>query len=219
MVIAIFTIAVYLNRSASTFQHDADISRARDLVYWTQLIEEYKEKKGVYPLQDRITGDEEIILVRIATNDQQRYFDPGAAEYSSSLDMNASGSFNEFTMEQFMSVLESGLDRDILEHYDVQKIPIGSPAWYQYYVQSDGYLMWVTCVTCEVNEFTTLLFDGYTKTINVGSEKIVEGEHKLFLRKELLAKKEFKELIGSEQYKPKYIQSLQIKTYHDSDTY
>ncbi len=53
----------------SRTQEWSDATRLKDLAYWSGLFEEYKDKKGFYPLQDKAKND--IILVKIATPEQR----------------------------------------------------------------------------------------------------------------------------------------------------
>jgi hypothetical protein len=69
------------------YQQDADKVRAIHLVEWARVIEDHYKKAGRYPLQDRVEGDQ-IILVQIATREQQSYLDPKDQKYQRKIDNN-----------------------------------------------------------------------------------------------------------------------------------
>ncbi|MDX1539551.1 hypothetical protein, partial [Arsukibacterium sp.] len=55
------------------FQEDADLIRLGHLEYWTEILEEFYQEKGYYPLQKEAQSSEKMILVKIATKEQMRY--------------------------------------------------------------------------------------------------------------------------------------------------
>ncbi|MEH6477883.1 MAG: hypothetical protein V7727_19490, partial [Sneathiella sp.] len=141
-----------------SYQRDADQVRLEHLVYWTGLVEEYEEKTGYYPFQKNLNSGQSHGLVRILTKNQQQYFDPNSNQYVAEFDNNTGNSrFKSFSVAQFVSELESKLGREIDEKYDIQKVPTSIPLGYQYFVSEDGYLIWVTCVSCGVTQISTLL--------------------------------------------------------------
>ena len=217
LVVIVIGVGVWvLLRESDGFQHDADVVRVEDLLYWTDLIEQYEVKTGRYPFQDKIANDEEIISVRIATKQQQEYFDKNSPSYQLELDNNARNKFTEFSTKEFVEELERGLGHTFDEHYDIQSVQTGSPIWYNYFVTEEGYLLWVTCVTCEVNNASTLLFDGHTRTINIGSKGITEGTRKLYTREDMLQLPEFRELRERKFEKEAYVRKLQAQYFKDS---
>lgn len=217
LVVLVVISGLFLYKQTDdSFHHDADIVRIEDVLYWTELIEEYQDKTGKYPLQEKVSGPEEMILVRVATRLQQKYFDKTSESYIPGLDNNRNGTFEELPVAELVAELEEGLGRDIDEHYDVQKAPTGSPIWYNYFVSDDGYLFWVTCPTCEISWATTLLGDGYTPTINIGSSGITDGARKLHTRGEMLQLPEFIELTERQFKKEEYIRQLQAQYFDDS---
>ena len=168
------------------FHHDADLARLEHLEYWTGLIEEYEGKVGYFPFYPNLEGDDAIALVRIATVEQSKYFSPESQKYVKELDNNANSRFQEFSVGTFVKELEKGLGRSIPEKYDIQYGLSGSPIWYNYFVTSDGYLLWVTCTTCGVTLISTLLYDGYTPTVNIVSAGMKGKVTKALTRSEML---------------------------------
>jgi hypothetical protein len=206
----------FLSDGEEGFQSDADVIRMEDVLYWSELIDEYHQKNGAYPLQDIATSSEDYVLVRVATAEQQSYFDKESPGYREELDNNISGRFKEVSVSDFVIDIENGLGREIDEHYDIQKVPTNSPVWYNYFVSQDGYLFWVTCITCEVNWATTLLSDGHTPTINIGSPGITEGSMKLYTREEIIKLPDFKKLMERKLQKEEYIRSLQSGYFNET---
>ena len=134
------------------FQNDADLLRLEHLLYWTELMEEYHSKNGNYPFQTDLSSEKQIGLVKIVTEQQRQYISPGSDRYNPKLDNNANSGFLEFSVKSFIEELEKGLGRTIEEKYDIQKVPTSSPVGYFYFITSDGYLIWVTCITCGVTK-------------------------------------------------------------------
>jgi hypothetical protein len=115
------TLAEKMDRE---YQHDADLFRLRHLKYYGQLIEEYHQKTGKYPLQ----GDcETPHYVLLAAPHQQKYAQ-GTPEQ-----------FKVTDVETFRAVLKEGLNRDIAFKFDPQKVPVGAPNFYIYMVEEDSY--------------------------------------------------------------------------------
>lgn len=106
------------------YQHDADIFRLRHLEYYGNLIEEYHQKTGQYPLQ----GERETQhYVLIAAPHQQKYA-TGTPEQ-----------FKVIDVERFRDVLKKGLGREVKFKFDPQKVPMGAPNFYIYAIQDDVY--------------------------------------------------------------------------------
>ncbi|MDF1821354.1 MAG: hypothetical protein P1U64_07275 [Alcanivoracaceae bacterium] len=157
------------------YQQDADLIRLEHLAYWSGLVEEYQAETGRYPLQDRLTPENEVILVKIATRQQMKYLSQGMSQFTS------------VPVASFVSELEAGLEREIAEKYDIQKVPTTSPVGYYYFATEDGYLLWVTCRTCGVTEISTLLMDGVTPTVNIVSPGMKGQVVKALTREEMLS--------------------------------
>jgi len=185
-LIVLLTACSSLQNAHMDFHYDADLARLEHLEYWTGIIEEYEKNVGYFPFHNELENEESIGLVRIATPDQSKYFDPESNKYAEELDNNASARFQEFSVSAFVKELERGLGREIYEKYDIQYAPDGSPIWYNYFVTNDGYLLWITCITCDVTLISTLLYDGYTPTVNIVSEGMKGKVSKALTRGEML---------------------------------
>lgn len=217
VVVTVFAVVLMVvHKTDDSFHDDADVIRIEDVLYWSGLIEEYHSITGHYPLEINLDNSDDIILVRLATHEQKKYFTVGSAQYIVALDNNANQAFIEYPVKDFVRVLESGLGRDIDEHYDIQKVPTGSPIWYNYFISDEGYLFWVTCTTCGINGATTLLGDGYTPTINVGSSGVTEGVPKLHTINELKALPDYIQLSSRSLQKENYTRLLQAEYFNNS---
>jgi len=201
---------------AVQLQEDRDGLRLEHLLHWTGLIEEYHAKTGTYPLQDKLTAGASITgsgMVRIATRGQQRFFDPQHADYRADLDNNGQGSFQEFPVAELVKTLEAGLGRTIDEKYDVQATPDQSVIWYPYFFDTDGYLMWVPCLSCGVTTASTLTMDGKTPTVNIGARPLINGIPKAMTRDEMQAHADFKRWLAIPFHKETDMRTLEA-TYH-----
>jgi len=185
-LIVLLTGCSSLQNAHMAFHNDADLARLEHLEYWTGIIEEYEKSVGYFPFYKELENEESIALVRISTPGQSKYFDPKSNKYVEELDNNASSRFQEFSVSAFVKELEAGLDREIYEKYDIQYAPDSSPIWYNYFITNDGYLLWVTCITCDVTLISTLLYDGYTPTVNIVSEGMSGKVSKALTRDKML---------------------------------
>jgi hypothetical protein len=198
------------------FQEDADLIRLEHLEYWTEIIDKYYQVKGSYPFQSDIQKSEDIILVKIATKQQMQYLSPGGDKYERRLDNNQSGYFKERFVKDFVAELESVLGQEIEEKYDIQKVPTSSPVGYYYFTSKDGYLVWVTCITCGVTQVSTLLMDGHTPTVNIVSEGMVGKVTKALTREEMLNHPIYKSWVSRSFHKGEYVHNLVKENNRDS---
>lgn len=198
------------------FQEDADLIRLEHLEYWTQIFEQYSEKKGHFPFQNEVKGSEEIVLVKIATKQQMSYLSAGGKNYNEQLDNNQSGRFKEYNVKQLVAEIESVLGREIKEKYDIQKVPTRSPVGYFYFATNDGYLLWVTCITCDVTLVSTLLYDGYTPTVNIVSKGMAGKVPKALIRNEMVNHPTYKAWVSRPFHKEEYVRNLVEENSHDS---
>ena len=205
-----------LAEAEKAFQNDADLARLEHLEYWTGLIEEYQETTGQFPFTSALAGQEATGLVRIATADQSKYFDPQSSSYDANFDNNYDGMFQEFSMADFVAELERGMGRTIDEKYDIQYVPTRSPAWYFYFVTKSGYLMWVTCISCGVTQISTLLFDGYTPTVNIASAGMKDSVTKALTRQEMLSHSIFRRWKSKKFLNEEFVLEREKKHYDDS---
>lgn len=185
------------------FQEDADLVRLQDLAYWTGLIEKYQSETGFFPFQNELQ-ENEVVAVKIATKFQQQF------------DKNKRSDFKEKSMKDFVSLLSSQFGKHIDERYDIQKVPTNSPVGYHYFVTKDGYLLWVTCITCGVTPISTLLLDGITPTVNITSDGMVDKVTKAMTRKAMLSHPIYKGWVSRKFHKKAYIESLVEKNINDS---
>lgn len=198
------------------YQEDADLVRLDHLEYWTGLVEEYYDRKGYYPFQGEVSGSEDILLVKIATKQQMSYLSEGGSNYDRKFDNNSSGFFKERSVKDFVGELETVLGHDIEEKYDIQKVPTTSPVGYFYFATENGYLVWVTCITCGVTEISTLLLDGYTPTVNVVSQGMRGKVTKALTREEMLAHPIYRSWVSRSLHKREYVLGLVGETSRDS---
>lgn len=198
-----------------SYQNDADLLRLEHLEYWTNLIEEYHDKTGSYPFQDKSPKDGKPLLVRILTPSQAKYMIKGGSHYNADLDMNPTGkNFNEASVKEFIAEIESKLGRIIDEHYDMQNVPTKSPVGYFYFATNDGYVFYTTCITCGVTPISTLLGDGYTPTVNIASEGMKDKVTKALLREEMLSNPIYKKWKMKPFFKEGYARAVEQKNLH-----
>ena len=122
VLVAAILISGCSENPTKQYQEDADLIRLEHLEYWTQLLDEYHELKGHYPFQKTIERTDNIVLVKIVTNQQLNYLSVGGVNYDKRLDNNPSGFFKEQSVKDFVAALEQALGREIEEKYDIQKV-------------------------------------------------------------------------------------------------
>ncbi|WP_027967466.1 hypothetical protein [Halomonas halocynthiae] len=198
------------------YQEDADLIRLEHLEYWTDIINKYYQIKGSYPFQEEIQNSKDIVLVKIATKQQMQYLSSGGDKYEKRLDNNQSGYFKERSVKDFVAEVEAVLGHQIEEKYDIQKVPTSSPVGYYYFTSEDGYLVWVTCITCGVTQVSTLLMDGVTPTVNIVSEGMVGKVTKALTREEMLNHPTYKSWVSRPFHKSEYMHNLVKENSHDS---
>jgi hypothetical protein len=196
---------------SEAFQHDADVLRLEHIEYWSGLFEEYEEKEGHYPFQDTLENPSELGLVKIITKKQSEYIQKGTKDYREDLDMNATGRFTEKSVAELVVELERVLERTVPEKYDMQSVPTRSPIGYYYFFSNDGYLIWTTYFSGGVTPISTLLFDGYTPTVNIVSEGMKGKVTKGFPRDEMLNHPIFKKWKKEKFLKEGYVRELEEK--------
>ena len=198
------------------FQEDADLIRLEHLEYWTDIIDKYYQVKGSYPFQNEVQNNDNIVLTKIATKQQMQYLSSGGNKYQKRLDNNQSGFFKERSVKEFVAEIETVLGHEIEEKYDIQKVPTSSPVGYYYFTRKDGYLIWVTCITCGVTQISTLLFDGYTPTVNIGSKGPAGKVTKALTREKMLSHPIYKSWVSRPFHRGEYLQNLVKETSRDS---
>lgn len=222
IVISILFIGwkIFLNKilvnTENKFQNDADLARLEHLEYWTWIIEEYYDKTWLYPFQTSLKEKDKIWLVRISTKHQQQFFDKNSENYKAYLDNNPTWFFQEFSVKDFVTELESKLWRTVDEKYDIQKYPVSSPIWYNYFITKKWYLMWVTCISCGVTPISTLLLDGFTPTVNIWSPAMMQDVYKSFTRQEMLNNPIFINWKNKKYINEKHVREIENENKNDS---
>ncbi len=216
IMMSLISCVAYSSNPMKGFQEDADLARLEHLEYWTGILDEYHKIKGFYPFQNQLKTDKEIVLVKIATKQQMQYLSPGSDNYNPKLNNNQSGFFKEHTIKDFVQELESALNREIEEKYDIQTVPTSSPVGYYYFTSKDGYLVWVTCITCGVTKISTLLMDGFTPTVNIVSSGMAGQVAKALIKKEMLMHPTYKNWKSRPFHKEGYVRKVVTDNSHDS---
>ena len=216
IICGLFSLTIFYQNAEKSYQQDVDILRLEHLEFWTQIVEDYHDKTGYYPLQQSLEKKDSIGLIRIATKNQQQYFDKNSSLYLSKLDNNVNNFFQEFTVENFVSEIENILGKDINERYDIQKVPTDSIIWYNYFVTEKGYLVWVPCITCGVTEISTLTMDGITPTVNIVSEGMLNDVPKSLVRKNMLNHHIYKNWKSRGIKKEEFLRSLEGENFDNS---
>lgn len=152
----------------------ADATRLKGLAYWSGLFEEYRQKMGYYPLQDRLDPNKEgdVILVKMAmatTQDETKF-----------------RQFRGVAPKDLYAELSKGLGRPISEKFNPYRSPMDSAIGYFYFATPEGYLLWTPCLLCEITPISTYLMDGETVTLNIASEGMVDKVHKAQTREQML---------------------------------
>jgi len=219
--ISIFCLSILISCTTigtieRNFQNDADLIRLEHLQHWTRLVEDFYKIKGYYPFQNTLKTNEDIVIVKIATKNQLEYLSPGNSNYNPNFDTNASEYFHEYSMSSFVKELENTLDHEILEKYDIQKVPANSPIGYYYFALSDGYLLWITCITCGVTDISTLLMDGFTPSVNIVSSGMKGKVTKALTRDEMLSHPTYQKWINKKFLKEEWIRAVEEENHRDS---
>ena len=178
-----------VEKSDKDYQHDADIFRLRHLKYYGSLIEEYRTKKGKYPLQGESEAQHYVF---IAAPHQQKYVQ-GVPEQ-----------FRVTDLEGFRSVLEKGLERKVELRFDPQKVPVSAPNFYIYMVEDDSYFFAVHLYTS--SSFTNSLGKHYNKLEITNDEPNRNG---LWKYGDLIENKDFQSAINKKPHKEGFFLQLE----------
>lgn len=171
------------------YQHDADIFRLRHLKYFRELIEEYHQKTGKYPLQ----GESETRhYVLIAAPHQKKYTEGTPPQ------------FKVTDVESFRSILKKGLGRDIEFKFDPQKVPVGAPNFYIYMIEDDSFFFAVHLYNAR--SFTNPLDKHYHKLEITNEEPNRRGLWKL---ENLLKHDDFQKALNDQPQKEGFFLSLE----------
>ncbi len=175
------------------YQHDADIFRLRHLKYYGQLIEEYRQKTGQYPLQG---SSEHQHYVHIAAPHQQKYA-KGGPPYKH----DVTG------IESFRKILAKGLGRKVDFKFDPQKVPIGAPNFYIYMIEKDSFFFAIHLNN--ESSFSNPIGKNYNKVeITNAKPPYRRGLWKL---KDLLEDKDFKKAISETPHRNGWFLELEKK--------
>jgi len=147
-----------------------------------------------------------------------QYLKSGSGKYRKSLDNNADGFFQEFPVKDFVAELEAKLGRPIDEKYDIQRVPVKSPVGYNYYPTANGYVFWVTCISCGTSRISTLLMDGVTPTVNIVSPGMQGQVTKALTRDKMLADPGFQQWQKAPFNKEGFVRQVEQENLHDSKT-
>lgn len=124
VVLAVCTYAAFKLLPLDAFQKDADIMRLRHLLYYGEIIEEYRSVAGHYPLE----GKSDLpTYVFVANSEQISYVVPPNVPHKMI-------SFREFVKD-----VERVLGRHIDELYDPQFRPVNKPNFYAYLIVGTTY--------------------------------------------------------------------------------
>lgn len=106
-------------------QDNCDIVRLQHLKYYTEIIEEYKQKTGKYPFQ---TNSKNETYAFIYNKEQKKY----------STDTNKED-HKLISPQDFFAELAKSLGRDVDQKYDPQYVPTTRPVFYIYMITGDTY--------------------------------------------------------------------------------
>lgn len=179
-----------LEKDEFEYQSDADIYRFKHLKYYAGLIEEYKEKVGVYPFE----GKENIPNYVFILNDKQKEGFTNNNPYK-----HKETSFKDFILE-----LEKGLNREIKEYYDPQLVAYMKPNFYMYMIDGNEYYFAIHI--SDYYSFSNKIGDNYYKVevSNVESKGLIKY-------KDLISNKDFIAKLNSKVNKEAWFIELEEK--------
>jgi hypothetical protein len=182
--------------TSKSMQEDFDKIRLDHILTINELINEYKEKIGHFPVENYSTKP---VYVKIATVEQIEN-DKGRSNVFIDLSTRAADgklpeqpkSIEEVTLKEFTSILEKGLQRTIKVPVDPQKVPINKPSLYYY-----TYYLGVFDVTAFLhNEFSFARNMGqFYNKITVGHRSYPQSG--IWTPKDLMDQEEFKHFFQS----------------------
>lgn len=195
-IAAVFTFLCLASTSFALFgmeekyQHDADIYRLNHLIYFGELIEEYHQKTGKYPLQGQ---SEYQHYVHIAAPHQQKYAQGGPPYKHDVTDI-----------ETFRKVLEEGLGRKVDFKFDPQKVPVSAPNFYIYMIEDESFFFAVHLYG--ERSFANPLGEHYHK-VEITNEP--PDRRGLWQFQELLKDEGFQEASSEKPYKKGWMDQLE----------
>ena len=173
LVIAGVAAYIAIPKMEESYQKWADCTRVNDTYYIAGLIEEFKQKKGYYPLGESYLEPDADgwVSVPVLVNITHREL----AEQYQHMPGDMSG--RVAPTSEFVEELSEGLGRKIEVPSDPQNVPTFAPNFYQYIVFPKGnYILSAYIYTG--NEFSTELGPHYNK-FSVGSEESKGGRERV----------------------------------------
>jgi hypothetical protein len=184
-------------------QDDFDKIRLDHILIINDLVYEYKEKTGQFPLENYSVMP---VYVVIATEEQIKN-DKGRSNVF--LDLSSRSvdgkvpeqpkSIEKITLKEFETILEKGLQRKVNIPVDPQKVPVNKPSLY-YYTYYLG-----------VFDVTAFLHNSFSFSRNLGQffNKITVGyksypQSCIWTPKDLMAQEEFRQFFQSPFNKGRY---------------
>lgn len=114
--------------AGTAIESDADIYRLKHLKYYAELIEEFRQKTGEYPLQGVVPYS---LYVNVAREGQPIFHDEDGVTYQ------------VWLFPEFVSELERGLGRSINQHFDPLDSSRCIPNNYIYLIYGDTFFFTV----------------------------------------------------------------------------
>jgi hypothetical protein len=180
------------------YQADADIVRIQHFDYYAQLLTEYYEKNGKYPFQYE---KEDPIYVFILTNFQEKDFE----------DTNP---YRHYTVNDkyFFDELSKGLERDIYEKYDPQKVGTdGRPNMYVYMIHGNNFYFAIHLYNA--NPFSKNISRYYNK-MELSNEN--DDENKFYTYETLKNDEIYLELVNRKANRQGFFDELDEQNKNDS---
>jgi hypothetical protein len=193
----------YEGGTSKSMQEDFDKIRLDHILIINDIVNEYKEKTGHFPLENY---SEKPVYVKIATKEQ---IDNDKGRSNVFLDLSSRAvdgkipdqpkSISEVTLKEFTSVLEKGLQRTIKIPVDPQKVPVNKPSLYYY-----TYYLGVFDVTAFLhNDFTFARKIGqFYNKITVGCRSYPQSA--IWTPNDLMVQEEFRQFFQSKFNKSGY---------------
>jgi hypothetical protein len=173
------------------YQYDADIIRIRHFDYYAQLLTEYFEKNGKYPFQYE---KNDPVYVYLLTDFQEKNF-KDTNPYKHHI-------LND---KYFFEELSKGLNKDIIEKYDPQKVSSDKrPNMYIYMVDKDNFYFAIHLY--HSNKFTKNIVKYYHK---MELSNVDDVTYTLFSYKTLENDPQYIELLNRNPKNEKYFEELE----------
>ena len=181
------------------FQQDADIIRLKHLKYYANLLSEYNTATGKYPFE----GESNLpTYVHIANNEQIEYTRPGAPY-----------PHEEISFKDFVTELETTLDKEVNEYYDPQYRPDYKPNFYVYLINGDTYYLAVH--VHQPFPFAEKIAEHYYKVELSNNPNRV---NRAISPQQLLGSAEFKAELEKTMRKPGFFQERENKYLNHTDS-